>query len=45
MGLIDLLKKYPEENSPDLLGYIKESADELDAIIRDIVNSTNQKHQ
>lgn len=45
MGLIDLLKKYPEENSPDLLGYIKESADELDTIIRDIVNSTNQKHQ
>lgn len=45
MGLIDLLKKYPEENSPDLLGYIKESADELDTIIRDIVNSANQKHQ
>jgi PAS domain S-box-containing protein len=44
MGLIDLLQNYPENEvlAPELLGHIITSANELDKIIRDIVEKSEQ---
>ncbi|HEY0669900.1 MAG TPA: PAS domain S-box protein [Sphingobacteriaceae bacterium] len=44
MGLVDILKNYPNDDNcrVELLGHILTSADELDDVIKSIVNHTEQ---
>lgn len=44
MGLVDILKNYPNDDNcrAELLGHILTSADELDDVIKSIVNHTEQ---